>query len=76
MTIAQQVKQQLAQICAVDPTRIVDNARLIEYGLDSLRSMELIVSLEEHFAIELPDQDIAYVRTVADLIRLIEQHRS
>jgi len=76
MTIAQQVKQQLAQICAVDPTRVMDSARLIEYGLDSLRSMELIVALEEHFDIELPDQDIAYVRTVADLIRLIEQHRS
>jgi acyl carrier protein len=76
MSIAAQVKQRLAKVCALNPAQITDDARLIEFGLDSLRSMELIVELEEHFAIELDDQAIVRVRTVADLIRLIEQQRS
>jgi acyl carrier protein len=76
MSIASQVKQRLAQVCALSPAQITDDARLIEYGLDSLRSMELIVELEEHFAIALDDEAIVRVRTVADLIHLIEQQRS
>lgn len=76
MNIAKQVKQELAHICAIDPAEVRDEAWLIEYGLDSVRSLELIMALEEHFYIELPDEVIARVRTVADLVRLIEQQRS
>lgn len=76
MTVAHQIKQELAHICAIDLADVRDEAWLIEYGLDSMRSLELIMVLEEHFDIELPDEAIARVRTVADLVRLIEQQRS
>ena len=76
MTIAQQIKQELAQICAIDPADVRDDAWLIEYGLDSVRSLELIMALEEHFDIELPDEAFARLQTVADVVRLIEQLRS
>ncbi len=76
MTTAEQTKQELAHLCGIDPTLVRDEAWLIEYGLDSMRSLELIMALEEHFDIELPDEAIARVQTVADLVRLIEQQRS
>lgn len=73
MTIKEQITRELAQLCAVDPAIVRGEARLIEYGLDSLRSLELVVALEERFDIELPDELIAHVRTVDDMAALIER---
>jgi acyl carrier protein len=72
MNIAQQIKQELAYICAIEPERIKAEAWLIEYGLDSVRSMDLVIALEDQFGIELPDEAIARLQTVADVIKLIE----
>jgi acyl carrier protein len=72
MNIAQQIKQELARIYAIEPERIMEETWLIEYGLDSLRIMELVLALEDHFDIELRDEAIARLQTVADLVKLIE----
>ncbi len=68
----QTIIHHLAQLCAIDPAAIREEAWLIEYGLDSVRSLELVLTLERHFAIELPEEEIVRVVTVGDLIRLIE----
>lgn len=73
MDIAKQIKRELAYICAIEPEHIRDEAWLIEYGLDSVRSMELIITLEEHFDILIPDEAIARLQTVADVVKLIEK---
>lgn len=73
MIIREQITRELAQLCAIDPGTIRGRARLIEYGLDSLRSLELVVALEERFDLELPDELIAHVRTVDDMVTLIER---
>ena len=72
MNIAQQIKQELAYICAIEPERIKEEAWLIEYDLDSIRLLELVLDLENHFELELPDAAIARLQTVADVIKLIE----
>ncbi len=71
--ISEQIKAELAQICAIHLDTIRNDGWLIEYGLDSLRSMELIINLEERFDIEIPDDEIATVTTVQDVINLIQQ---
>jgi acyl carrier protein len=72
MSIAQQIKQELARIYAIEPERITDETWLIDLGLDSLRIMELVLVLEDHFDIELRDEAIARLQTVSDLVKLIE----
>lgn len=72
MTLSHRIKQQLALVCAMPPERIKDDAWLIEYGFDSLRSMELVVALEEHFDVQIGDETIERLRTVCDVIALIE----
>jgi acyl carrier protein len=73
MNISEIVKQEVAQVCAVTPAEIRDEASLAEYGLDSMRSMELIVSLESRFNIQIHDDDLGDVRTVADVIRALQR---
>jgi acyl carrier protein len=72
MDFTASVKQQLAAICAVPVSRIRSDAQLIEYGLDSIRSVELVVAMEEHFGIEIPDTMMEKLRKVSDVIELIE----
>lgn len=73
MTISEIVKQEVAQICAITPAEVRDEANLAEYGLDSMRSMELIVSLESRFKIQIHDDDLGDVRTVSDVIHALER---
>ncbi len=44
-----------------------------EFGVDSLDLMELILKIESKFGITLPDDKLLEVKTVNDLIKLIEQ---
>lgn len=62
------VKRVLADVCAVEPAQVVESARLSSYGLDSVRSVELIVALEQELGVELPDDEAALTVTVGDLL--------
>ncbi|HLX24508.1 MAG TPA: acyl carrier protein [Usitatibacter sp.] len=40
----------------VDPSRLGDDSDLYEAGLTSLSTVNLMLALEEHFNVELPDR--------------------
>lgn len=44
-----------------------------EFGIDSLEIMELVLEIESKFDITLPDDKLLQLKTVNDLIKLIEQ---
>lgn len=47
-------------------------ARLGEdLGLDSLDAIELVMAIEEEFAIEIADQDAKACETLADVVKLV-----
>ena len=70
------VKRHVAEVCAVEPAKVRDDARLAEYGLDSVRAMDLLVALEHEFAIEIPDRDVPRLQTVKDVVAYIERKLS
>lgn len=47
----------------------------LDIGADSLDVVELIMELEETFDIQVPEDVAQRIRTVADAIRFIEEHR-
>ena len=47
-----------------------------ELQLDSVGLLTLVVALEDRFRVALREEDAAAVRTVADLVRLVERRRS
>lgn len=51
-----------------------DTAHLFnDLGADSLDTIELVMAIEEEFGIELPEEKVADIATVGDLIALVEQ---
>lgn len=45
---------------------------LVDYGLDSLRAVELVTLLEDEFGLALPEDVVAGLHTVSDMVRLVE----
>jgi acyl carrier protein len=52
---------------------LVPEARLVEdLGLDSLDAVELAISVERKFDIEVPEEELTKLKTVADMVALVE----
>ncbi len=45
-----------------------------DLGADSLDVVDLVMSLEEEFDIEIPDDQVENIKTVGDVVKYIEDH--
>lgn len=54
------------------PSQIKPESRLVEdLGADSLDVVELIMAFEDEFGVSLPDEEIAKLKTVGDIVKFI-----
>ena len=51
-----------------------DASILDDLGADSLDVVELVMTLEEAFNIEVPDEAVEEMRTIGDVHRFVEAH--
>ena len=74
--VLDQIKETLKDTMDIDESKITLDAKLKEdLELDSLDSVELIMSAEEEFGIEIPDEDVMNFKTVNDIVNYIEEHK-
>lgn len=52
----------------------MDSAIIDDLGADSLDVVDLVMSFEEEFDIEIPDEMIEDIKTVGDIVKCIEDH--
>ena len=45
-----------------------------DLGADSLDVVELLMSIEDEFDVEIPDEEIENIKSVGDLVNYIEAH--
>ncbi len=70
--IEDRVRKLIARNLSVSEEVVVSDANLIlDLGADSLDTVELIISLEDEFGIQLTDDQVASVQTVGDAVGLI-----
>lgn len=63
----------IADYFLLDKAKVGLHSRLVEdLGADSLEILEITLTLNERFDIELPEEELAAVRTVGDLFRMVE----
>ncbi len=75
MDIEGKVKSIIAQHFQEDVAKIAREQKFIEdLGADSLQVVELVLSFEENFEIDIPDEDTEKIRTVGDAIDYISSH--
>ncbi len=73
MSIEDKVKKIIVEKLSVDLEEVVPEASFVDdLGADSLDLVELIMSMEEEFAIEIPDEQAEKLVTVQDALNYIQ----
>lgn len=71
--VFEKVRALLANQLGFDEDLIVETTDLAEeLGADSLDLVELMMSVEEEFSLTIEEEDVAAFRTVADVVKYIE----
>ncbi|MEW6544979.1 MAG: acyl carrier protein [Nitrospirota bacterium] len=71
--IAARIQQALAEYLKRDVHTIDPRDSLRDdLGLDSMATIELLFRIEEAFDLQIPDEDLQHLRTVADVIHYVE----
>ena len=70
----ERVRDIISKQLDIDPATITMTSRLIDdLKADSLDIVELIMDLEQEFNIEIPDEELPKVQTVADIVGYLDK---
>jgi acyl carrier protein len=73
--MVERLKKIVAEQLGVDESKITPAARFTDdLNADSLDLVEMIMSLEEEFGVEIPDEDAEKIISVQDAIDYIDSH--
>lgn len=71
--VFEKVKVILAEQLDVEEDSITLDTNLEDdLGVDSLEVFDILMSIEDEFEVEVPDEEIENIRTVAELVSFIE----
>lgn len=71
--VFEKVRTLLVGQLGVDEDKVTMEASISDdLGADSLDVVDLIMSLEEEFDVEIPDEDVENMKTVGDVVKYIE----
>lgn len=72
--ILERIRQFLSEIVAdVDPAAVTPDAIIADLAVESLAAVELVARLESHFDVVFPDEEVAEVVSVQDVIDLVQR---
>jgi acyl carrier protein len=71
------VRSLVAEQLGVDISEVIPGANILDdLGADSLDVVELVMSLEDMFDIEVPDEVVEGMRTIGDIEQYVVAHAS
>ena len=74
--VFEKVKGIVADQLDVEEEKVVAEANITEdLGADSLDVVDLVMSIEEEFDIEIPDEAVESIKTVGDIVKYIENNQ-
>lgn len=74
-TVADRVMEIIIDELDVEAEKVTSDASFVEdLGADSLDTVELIMSFEEEFEIDIDDEDAEQMRTVGDAVDYIRRN--
>ena len=73
MSVEEKVKNIIVEQLGVDMEAVTPEASFIDdLGADSLDIVELVMTMEEEFDLEIPDEDAEKIKSVNDVIHYIK----
>lgn len=74
MNIEAKVKEIISKQLDLEEENIAPENTFEELEADSLDVVELVMNLEEEFNLEIADEEIEKIKTVADIVQYVEEH--
>ena len=73
--IRAEIKRLIADVTERTPEEISDTALFVEdLGVDSLMAMEVMVSVDKKFKIDLPESEFTKVKNVDDTVAMVQKY--
>ncbi len=73
--IFDKVKEILMDQLDVEEEKVTMEASIVDdLGADSLDLVDMVMSLEEEFDVEIPDDQVENIKTVGDIVKYIEDN--
>lgn len=73
MNIEERVKNIIVEQLNVDAESVTSEASFVEdLGADSLDIVELVMTMEEEFDLEIPDEDAEKIKCVKDVVSYVK----
>ncbi len=70
------VKSLIASQLGISADKINEDSRLVEdLGADSLDTVEMLMTLEEEFGIQIPDEEAMKLTTVKSIVEMIDSKK-
>ena len=70
----EKVSKMLIDQLSIDPAKITPDAEIIkDLGADSLDVVELMMAIEDEYGITLPENDVEGIKTVQDVVNMLEK---
>ncbi len=74
--VLEKIKEILASQLDADIDSMTAETRIAEdLGADSLDVVELLMSIEDEFSVEIPDEAIETIKTIGDVVKYIEENK-
>lgn len=74
--VLEKVKKIIVDHLNVDEAKVTESSNFIDdLGADSLDTVELVMSFEEEFGVDIPDDAAEKIQTVKDVITYIQEQK-
>ncbi len=72
----EKVRKIIAENLEIDENTItLESVITDDLGADSLDVVDLVMSFEDEFGVEIPDEAVETIRTVGDIVKYIEDNQ-
>lgn len=76
MTTFEKLQEIIAEQLEIEIDDITPDSELIDdLGADSLDVVDLVMTIEDEFGMEVPDEALEKIRTVDDVVKYIEDNQ-
>lgn len=73
--VFEKVKSIIVDQLDVDESAVTEASNIQDdLGADSLDIVDLVMSFEEEFDLEIPDEHVEKIKTVGDIVKFIEEN--
>ena len=75
MDTFERIRELLAEQLDIDEDKITMDSDILEdFEADSLDVVDMVMTLEDEFGVEVPDEQIENFHTVVDVVRYVEEN--